>query len=232
MGETTTNAVLKYKPMIRAIAARLSAKLPSGVLLDDLIQEGMVALILAVRQSKDKGERFTAYAYQRVQGAMLDSLRAIDNAPRSQRQQSRQANATVSSLEQRLGRRPFESEIAAAMGVQLSDYQRLLFDVYASTLLYFDPTDAQYGPVFDVIDAGAEPERDACRRQLVQAIEWAVDALPDLLHSVTIAIYMRGQSAREVSDALFVSEGRVSQIRKESLERIRVELHRQGLVPD
>ncbi|MGE5468992.1 MAG: sigma-70 family RNA polymerase sigma factor [Ignavibacteria bacterium] len=232
MGETTTEAVVKYTPMIRALAARLAAKFSDSGMVDDLIQEGVIALIVAVRQSKEKGERFTAYAYQRIQGAMLDSLRAMDNAPRGLRRETRRTNATVAALEQRLGRRPFESEIAAAVGMQLSDYQKLLFDVYACRLLYFDPMDEQYAAIFDVIDERAEPERQRSRGELLAAIEWAVDALPDAQNRLMSAIYREGRSARQVSEALVLSEGRISQLRKEALEKIRLELQRRGFMPE
>lgn len=232
MGETTTNAVVRYKPMIRMIAAKLAKKLPPGILIDDLMQEGMIALIGAVRQSKNDHERFSTYAYQRIQGAMLDSLRSLDNAPVGLRRQSRQANAVVASLEQKLGRRPFESEIATAMGIELNEYQRLLFDVYSSNLLYFDPTDNHYSDVFSVIDAGNNPEEQSGRQQLIAAIDWAIDALPDQLGRVVAAIYMHGHSARDVACDLSLSEGRISQLRKESLERIRKDLHRRGMIPE
>lgn len=232
MGETTTNVVVKFKPMIRRIAARLATKLPAGILIDDLMQEGMVALILAVRQCKDRDEHFTAYAYQRVQGAMLDSLREMDNAPRHLRRQARLANNVIDRLEQKLGRRPFESEIAAEIGMRLSAYQRLLFDVYSSHLLYFDPTEAGYSEVFSVIDDGDTPEGIMAHRQLIDAIDGAIHGLPEPLHRVVVAIYREGIGAQELAGRLALSEPRISQLRKESLECIRGELRTRGLMPD
>jgi RNA polymerase sigma factor for flagellar operon FliA len=232
MGKTTINAVVKYTPMIRMLATRLASKFPDNALVDDLFQEGVIALIAAVRQSKAEGERFTGYAYQRIQGAMVDSLRAMDNAPRSLRREMRRTNAAIATLEQRLGRRPFESEIAAAMGMKLRDYQMLLFDVYAARLLYLDPTDDQYAAIFNIIDEGAEPERDTSHAELVVTLDWAIDALPDLPHRVITAIYREGKTGRQVSEALILSEGRISQLRKEGLEHIRRELHRRGFLSD
>jgi len=232
MGETTINAVVKFKPMIKMIAAKLLAKLPPGASIDDLMQEGVIALITAVRQSKERDERFSAYAYARVQGAMLDSLRHMDNAPKGLRRDMRQANAMVSSLEQKLGRRPFESEIAAAMGIELTTYQRLLFDVYASKLLYFDPGEDKYSEVFGVIDDIPDPAGVIARRQLIETIDWAIDALPEPLHRVIVAIYMNDGRARDLADEMSLSPGRVSQLRQESLEKIRAELRRRGFIPD
>jgi len=214
------------------IAAKLAAKLPANIVLDDLMQEGMIGLIVAVRQSKEKNEQFSAYAYQRIQGAMLDSLRAIDTASTRTRNKIGRANATIATLENRLGRRPFESEIAAEMGIQLTDYQRLLFDVYSSKLLYFDPDDQVYADVFSVIDEGANPQGRLEKRQLIDAIDWAIDGLPNINHRVITAIYMAGRSASELAAKMSLSAGRISQIRKDSLEKIRVELHRRGLIPE
>ena len=232
MGDTTTNVVVSFKPMIKMLAARLAANLPAGTVVDDLMQEGMIGLIEAVRQCRNRDERFSAYAYQRIQGAMLDSLRAADSAPRRARPKARQAHAAVAALEQKLGRRPFESEIAAEMGMLLSDYQRLLFDVYSSKLLYFDPTDQAYGEVFGVIDENAEPAAGIERQQLTAAIDWAIDGLPARNNRVITGIYRQGRSARELAGNLALSEGRVSQIRSESLELIRSQLRRRDLIPE
>jgi RNA polymerase sigma factor for flagellar operon FliA len=231
MGETTTNAVINFRPLIRKIAAKLAAKLPPGVQLDDLMQDGMIGLIAAVRQSKVKDERFPAYAYQRIQGAMLDSLRDLDIAPTGLRKAGRQANAVVTALEQRLGRRPFESEIAAEMGIALTEYQRLLFDVYSSELLYLDPGEDKYREVFSVIDDGADPEARMERQRLIAAIDWAIEALSDRHRRIVAEIYRNGCSGRDLAARMMLSEGRISQLRIEALAAIRAHLRQRGLLP-
>jgi RNA polymerase sigma factor for flagellar operon FliA len=232
VGDTTSNAVVSFRPMIKRMAAKLAAKLPADIQIDDLMQEGVIGLINAVRQCRVKDERFTAYAYHRIQGAMLDSLRAMDTAPADMRRRVREANVVVATLEQKLGRRPFESEIAAELGVDLNDYQRLLFDVYSLALLHFDPTDESYSEVFGVIDEGADPVERSDRRRLIENIDWAIEGLPERQCRVIRDIYINGVSAGVVAQALHLTEGRISQIRKEALGKIRDHLRQRGLLPD
>ena len=88
MGKTTIDAVINFTPMIRKIAFKLASKLPPGTSMDDLMQDGMFGLMSAIRNCKVKDERFSVFAYQRIQGAMLDSLRNMDIAPREVRRQA------------------------------------------------------------------------------------------------------------------------------------------------
>ncbi len=80
--------VTENLPLVRYIAARIASTIPASVELDDLIQTGTLGLIDAVRRyDASKGIPFPAYARYRIRGAILDSLRSLDWATRSQRTQ-------------------------------------------------------------------------------------------------------------------------------------------------
>lgn len=70
--------VVAHIPLVRQIALRVCQSLPPSFELDDLIAEGFVALIRSAtrfRPAKHGGTPFSAYARQRVRGAMLDSVK-------------------------------------------------------------------------------------------------------------------------------------------------------------
>ncbi len=68
--------VVQYAPLVKRIAHHLMARLPASVLVDDLIQNGMLGLLDAIhRFEDDQGAQFETYAVQRIRGAMLDGLR-------------------------------------------------------------------------------------------------------------------------------------------------------------
>jgi RNA polymerase sigma factor (sigma-70 family) len=70
--------VVAHLPLVRQIALRVSQSLPPSFDLDDLEAEGRLALIrCATRFQPDAhgNPPFSAYARQRIRGAMLDSVR-------------------------------------------------------------------------------------------------------------------------------------------------------------
>src|SRR5207237_725537 len=67
-------------------------------------------------------------------GAILDSLRGLDWAPRQQRKRAKQIEAAISSAEQRLHRTPSEEEIAAELGQTVEEYHGWLVDSRGLTL--------------------------------------------------------------------------------------------------
>jgi RNA polymerase sigma factor for flagellar operon FliA len=95
--------------LVKRIACHLMARLPASVLLDDLVQNGMLGLLDAIgRFEVGVGAQFEAYAAQRVRGAMLDSLRENDWLPRSLRRSCRLIEAAIAQLQQQTGRAPTE----------------------------------------------------------------------------------------------------------------------------
>src|SRR6185295_5407596 len=67
-----------------------------------------------------------------------DELRGTDWMSRGNRRQQRSIEGAVHKLEQKLGRAPAESEIAAEMGITLVEYQELLGKVRGTQLVYLE----------------------------------------------------------------------------------------------
>ena len=126
-GQLDTQAMLKqYSPLVRRLAHQMIAKLPANVEIDDLIQVGMIGLSDALtRFDVAQGVQFETFATQRIRGAMLDELRGSDWMSRGNRRQQRSIEQAVHRLEQKLGRAPQESEIAAEMGLTQSRVSQL-----------------------------------------------------------------------------------------------------------
>jgi crotonobetainyl-CoA:carnitine CoA-transferase CaiB-like acyl-CoA transferase len=89
--------------------------------------------------------QFETFATQRIRGAMLDELRGNDWMSRGDRRHQRSIESAVHKLEQRYGRAPTESEIAAEMGLSLSDYQVLLGKVRGTQLIHLEDMSGDEG---------------------------------------------------------------------------------------
>src|SRR6202011_1914557 len=112
--------ILEHLPQVRLIARRIHERLPESVSLDDLVSTGTVGLIAAIdRFDPALKVKLKTYAEYKIRGAILDSLRGLDGAPRQQRKRAKQIESAISTIEQRLHASPTEEEIAAELKLSL-----------------------------------------------------------------------------------------------------------------
>ena len=101
--EQRDRLVMEHIGLVKTLAQRLAQRLPSQVELSDLVSVGVLGLIdAAARYKPTLGVPFDAFARRRVQGAMLDSLRDLDWAPRSLRRLRRDVDQAIGSARRRI----------------------------------------------------------------------------------------------------------------------------------
>src|SRR5580704_11461827 len=128
--------VLKYLPLVRAIAVRVYESLPVHVDVDDLVHAGIMGLFdAAVKYDGDKQVSFQGYAKHRIKGAILDSLREMDWASRDLRKRHKQLEAVTRELAVAMERNPTEMEIAEKMGMDLSRWRQVAIELRMVGLL-------------------------------------------------------------------------------------------------
>src|SRR3954471_9242027 len=125
--EERDRLVMAHLPLVKILAQRLSQRLPSQVEFNELVSVGVLGLIEAAnRFEASLGVPFEAFARRRVHGAMLDSLRGLDWAPRSLRRLRRDVDSTIARLRAELGHEPHETEIAEAMRLSPKELEKAL----------------------------------------------------------------------------------------------------------
>lgn len=215
----------EYSQLVKRIAHQMMTKLPYSVQIDDIIQAGMMGLLdAASRYDEFRGAQFETYASQRIRGAMLDELREADWLPRSLRRDMRRIEVAISHLQQKLGRTPNETEIAAELGVPLVEYQHLLQESRGAQLVYYeDFHDEDHDDFFERFEFGndADPmnllQDERFKAELVQAI----DSLPERERIMMGMIYEQEMNLREIGEVMGVSESRISQLHSQAVARIR-----------
>jgi len=229
-GRLDNNTLLKqYSPLVRRLAHQMVARLPANVEIDDLIQVGMIGLNDALgRFDVAQGVQFETFATQRIRGAMLDQLRGTDWMSRGNRRQQRSIDSAVHRLEQKLGRAPTESEIAAEMGIGLAAYQALLGKVRGTQLVYLEDMTGDDGDD-DYLDrhvAGeaVNPLVMLQDRRMREALVEAIKNLPEREQYVMSMYYEHDMNLKEVSAVLGVTESRVCQLHSQSIARLRLKL--------
>ena len=110
---------------MRLIARKIHERVPDCICFDDLLSAGVIGLIHAIDNFDTRQNvRLKTYAEFRIRGAILDSLRETDWAPRLKRRQAREFEAAIGRAEQRLGRTPEEAEVAAERNLTVDEYRR------------------------------------------------------------------------------------------------------------
>ncbi|KAB2954375.1 FliA/WhiG family RNA polymerase sigma factor [Heliorestis acidaminivorans] len=228
--------ILYYAPLVKYVASRLAILLPPNVDRDDLNSYGIFGLIDAIEKfDLARGLKFETYAIARIRGSILDGLRAMDWVPASLRQKAKEVEKTFALLAHQLGREANDEEVAEAMGLTNKEYQKLMNDLKATTLLSLDeywPADRDKSDTFSlietIVDENVEdPGVSIEFEELRQILSKAIDKLSDKERKVVALYYYEGLTLKEIGAVLNLSESRISQIHTKAILRLRGQLARQ-----
>ena len=220
----------KYLHLVKYVAGRISINLPPHVEIDDLINEGILGLIDAIGKYDDsRGVKFETYAITRINGAILDALRALDWVPRAVRQKARELERVFVDLENRLARVPEDEEVAVALGVTLKEYHTLLLKIRGTSILSLEeflPNEKGHDiALLDTLkDGGPDATHVIESSEVKSTLAAAVESLPPQERTVISLYYFEGLTLKEIKNVLEVSESRVSQIHAQAVIRLRSKL--------
>ncbi|MBV9439081.1 MAG: FliA/WhiG family RNA polymerase sigma factor [Candidatus Eremiobacteraeota bacterium] len=220
----------KYLHLVKYVAGRISINLPPNVEINDLINDGILGLIDAIEKYDDaRGVKFETYAITRINGAIIDALRALDWVPRAVRQRARELEKAYQELEAQLGRAPSEEEIAQKLSLSPKELDVLMQKVRGTAVLSLEeflPNERGYEiPLLDTLrDDGTEVSSAVEAREIKAALVRAVDELSHQERTVISLYYFEGLTLKEIKGALNVSESRVSQIHAQAVIHLRTKL--------
>lgn len=206
--EARNRLVMRYSPLVKYVAGRIRPGLPNSVDMADLLSDGVLGLMDAIEKfDPERGLQFQTYAVARIRGAIIDGLRAGDWVPRSVRAKVRQVEEAQVTLEHRLGRTPEDHEVAAELGVSLTELQEIYGKAAYTGVAYLSDlgTSEDVGPA-TTHDLDLEDEE--MRSILVQAIR----KLPERDQIIVTLYYFEGLTLSEIGEVLGVTESRVSQL--------------------
>nr|WP_196491627.1 RNA polymerase sigma factor FliA [Photobacterium leiognathi] len=216
----------RYSSLVKRIAHHLMVRLPPSVLVEDLIQAGMIGLLEA-QQNYDptKGASFETFAGIRIRGAMLDDIRRGDWVPRSVYKNSRKISEAISHLENELGRDPNDQEIAQYLDMPLEQYHQALNDVNCGRLVGISDLGVAEDSVAneESIEENAPFQGvadDSFRASLAEAIK----TLPEREALVLSLYYDEELNLKEIGAVIGVSESRICQIHSQAMQRLRAKL--------
>lgn len=224
--EERDRLILEHLPQVRLIARRIHERLPECVSLDDLVSAGILGLIAAIDHfDASHNVKLRTYAEYKIRGAILDSLRGLDWAPRQQRKKAKQIEAAIASVERRLQRVPAEEEIAAELGIPLEEYHSWLADVRGVNLGSLEAAGPDDGSrdllQFIPDDEENWPSRLLERAELERLLAEAIEKTPYIERTVLSLYYYEELTLREIAEIVDLHESRVSQLKSQAILRLR-----------
>ena len=218
--------VTKYAPLVKRIAYHLKARLPATVVIDDLLQAGMIGLLEASRKyDANQGASFETYAGIRIRGSMLDELRRNDWAPKSVHRKIRDITEAIRSIEHREGRDARDEEVIDVLGISRDEYFKTLQDVSSHRVLSWD----EIGIDEDAFSQGPSDNKpgvhDELEKQHFQAkLSESISSLPEREKMIVSLYYESELNLREIGSVMNVSESRISQLLSQAHIRLRARM--------
>ena len=218
--------VMRYMGLVKTIALQVRGVYSSFAQVDDIINEGVLALVGAVDKfDPDKGIKFETFVSKRIRGAVIDLARRQDWVPRSVRRKAREIDQASVELYAELGRSPTDEEIAGRLGVSCQQYQEDLANSALCNLLsldsLFDDQDQGGMDVADSVGTG-RPEDSLLRQELLDTLTEGIASLRENEQMVVSLYYRKNLSMKEIAQVMEVSEPRISQIHSRAIQKLKL----------
>jgi RNA polymerase sigma factor for flagellar operon FliA len=233
-GASQDEMIQRYAPFIKYIAHRLAMRLPSHILVEDLISAGVIGLMDAFTKFDPvKKVEFKTYAEFRIRGAMLDELRSLDWVPRSVRQKANQIEKSTLDLEKAKGRPAEDEEIAGQLEISLDEYYQRINEINGMPLLDQEILREKAGKLSDeeILNLLLEEEENSpyhllSFKEMKRVLARAIEDLSPKEKLVVSLYYYEELTLKEIGEALDLTESRICQIHTKAILKLRGKLKR------
>lgn len=217
--------VMQHAGLVKRIALHVMGRLPANILLDDLIQAGMLGLLEASGKfDQSKGASFETYAGIRIRGSIIDEVRRGDWAPRSVHKNGRHIAKAISEIEQRTGQDAKDEDVAKELGVDVDQYHQMVKDVSNVRLIGIEDAGLDEENLGISSENDGNPLKNVYNLDFKETLAQEIDKLPER-EKLTMALYYDEElNLKEIGAVLGVSESRVCQLHGQALSRLKSRL--------
>ena len=220
MRPSPQNLIESELNQVRRIAHFYHGRVRGVIEIEDLIQVGNIGLIDAAQRYVHKeGVTFASYAGIRIRGAIVDHLRRASHLCRTTIAMRQKIKRATETLERRLQRVPSGSEISSEAGMNIHEYEEWRVAFQANTHNTIDEVMDDFSIWFHSKDDN--PEDQLAKAQMKAALRLALEVLSEKEALVIQLYYVEELNVYEIAEVLEVTTGRVSQIKKAAIMRLR-----------
>jgi RNA polymerase sigma factor for flagellar operon FliA len=219
--EERDDRVVQHIPLVYHVIGRLSLRLPAGLDMEDLVEAGLVGLMLAANAFNPARQvAFKTFAYACVKGAILDEIRRHDVLSRGEREKLRRLGRAEAEFRRRHGRKPSPEELARELGICEAVLDSLLLSLRTSAVVSLERPVGAHQVERLPPSRAPDPRLEAELEEEKERLGSAIQDLPEVERKVILLYYLEGLMLREIGAILGVSESRVSQIHSRALYRL------------
>jgi len=212
-----TELIKQYVPTVKRIAGHLKGRLPEPVQLDDLIQAGLIAVLRIARHAEGV-HREDAMLRRSIINAMIDEARRDAWAPTRTVRLAKAAATAMRAIRARTGRDGSDEEIAAELGIPLTQYHQVLVEVAGIRLLELDGFDESREQALQII---GNQEEVLHQSQLVTALAESIASLPERERLVVSLYYEHELNMEEVGEVLGLNKSTICRTHGRALLMLR-----------
>ncbi|MEG1683262.1 MAG: FliA/WhiG family RNA polymerase sigma factor [Oscillospiraceae bacterium] len=220
--------VLRYEGLIKSIALQIRGVYSSFAQVDDIINEGVLALLSSVdKYDPGKGVKFETFVVKRIRGMIIDLARRQDWLPRGVRKRAREIDQVTGELYSTLGRFPTDLEISDRLGVTPAKYQEDCSNMALCNILSLEALfeDKELGMPGDGIpsDYGeGMPEQALAESELQAVLADSIRQLRENEQTVLALYYQENLNMKKIAQVMGISEPRVSQIHTKAVQKLKI----------
>lgn len=227
--EARNEIVLQYTNLVRKIVLRFKGSYNNFGQLDDMVNQGILALIDAVEKfDPDMGNKFETFASLKIKGAIIDFMRKQDWVPRSQRNLSKELDEVYNEIYAGRGYAPTKQEMAERMGVSILHLDKILQQRHNAIILSYEEAINEKmmiaAPLIVNEQDKDSPEAGLLYEELKEKLMEAVDQLNEKERLVVSLYYYESLKLKEISEVLGITESRVSQIHSAAIIKMKNKL--------
>lgn len=221
-GRDANSRIHQFLPLVRKLAWLYESSCDATLDVDDLMQAGLIALTDCVqRHQRDTDDGFAAYVKMRVRGAMIDTLRAQSNRPRSAAVLDRKIARVAGELQRELGREATLVELAIRLNMTVQYVDRALAERGQRPVRIDDAYSDKDQAFADTAPAGDARLLEVEDRDRLAA---AIAELPERLRMIVKLHFVEELNLTEIAAILDISVPRVHQLKSAALAKLRLEL--------
>jgi len=210
--------------LVKKIAWQLHGRVQNIVEVEDLIQQGMEGLVHAAQKySPKEGVNFSQYAQLRIRGSIIDFLRKNSNLCRTTIKKKQEFERSKLDLEKKLNRQATEQELIDFLGISDDEFNYWKKAFEANVVQSLDTAYNEYSILFASKDDN--PESSLQNKELKNQIKEALGVLNQRESLVAQLYYVEELNVYEIAEVLEISTGRISQIKKSIIGKLRNEIN-------
>ncbi len=220
---STEKLIEKNLDLVKKIAWQIHGRVHNVIEIEDLIQQGMEGLVHAAQKyTPRENVSFPQYAQLRVRGSIIDFLRKNSNLCRTTIKKKQDFQKAQLKLEQSLGRAPTQDEIVNNLGITFDEYDYWQKSFEANSIQSLDNAYDEYSLLYASTEENPEEQLES--KELKGEIRAALETLNQREALIAQLYYVEELNIYEISSILDISTGRISQIKKKIIEKLRNEI--------